>query len=195
MSMKKEHFLLMKYFLQGYYQIIKSPLSLSVSQVVSSLLTKEELILIIEDMYSEQIHGHYDLQNLSTLDLLEIIGDDSYILSHIIDNWTWSEDMFWQKAVKQTLNELGKKKHYLYRKSLDKRTKLDYKTYQEFLKATWKPSARYAILPTNIKEEDYWFFADQLELYNTESEARGALFERYLLKEENLQELTVVAIE
>lgn len=109
-------------------------------------------------MYDQSIEEHFDLQNGSTDDLLAIIGDNSYILSYIIDNRNTyenaMENQFTLEIVKQTLKELGVKRHLLSKKPIQQWSASDYLEYQMMLKKVARPSARYAILPTTIAQED-----------------------------------------
>ena len=149
-------------------------------------------------MYDESIDMHYDLQNVSQDDLLEIIGDNSYILSYIIDNWNDFDsavpNQFTPKMVKQTLKELGIQRHVLCKKPIQERESSDYKTYQTFLKEAGKPYSRYGIVSKEISHENIGVFADQMELYNTEAEARKALFNLAIEQNQDIENLRVVAV-
>lgn len=149
-------------------------------------------------MYDESIEEHYDLQNVSKDDLLEIIGDNSYILSYIIDNWNDFDsalpNQFKPQVVKQTLKELGIQRHVLSKKPILERTSLDYKTYQALLKEAGRPFERYGIVSKEIAQENIGVFADQIELYNSEAEARKALFNLQIEQNQNIENLKVVAI-
>lgn len=149
-------------------------------------------------MYDQSIDMHYDLQNVSKDDLLEIIGDNSYILSYIIDNWNDFEgapaNSFKPQMVKQTLKELGIQRHILSKKPIQERTSSDYKTYQSLLKEAGKPFERYGIVSKEIANENIGVFADQIELFNTEAEARKALFNLQIEQNGDIENLRVVAI-
>ncbi len=149
-------------------------------------------------MYDQAIDMHYDLQNVSTDDLLEIIGDNSYILSYIIDNWNDFDsappNQFTPEVVKQTLKELGIQRHVLSKKPIEQWDSLDYKTYQTLLKEAGRPYSRYGIVSKEIAQENIGVFADQIELYNTEAEARKALFNLQIEQNGDIENLRVVSI-
>lgn len=186
------------YFLLSYYMTIKSPMSLTMDSIFWELLTKEELILIIKDMYDDSIDEHFNLQDVSTTDLLEIIGDKSYILWYIIDNWKLYQNptpnQFTSEVVKQTLKELGIKRHLLSKKPIPQRESSDYKTFQGLLKKAGKPFERYAIVSKDIDQQNIGVFADQVELYNTGCEAWVELFRLKIEENQDIDNLKVVAI-
>jgi hypothetical protein len=155
------------------------------------LLTKEELILIIKDMYDDTIDEHYNLQNVAINDLLEIIGDNSHILSYCIDNYnaheTALENQFTKDVVQQTLKELGIQRHLLSKKPILERNNSDYKTYLNLLKKSGRSWVRYAIVSKEIADENLEVFADQVVLYNTEQEARKALFNLQIEQNQDIE--------
>lgn len=149
-------------------------------------------------MYDQAIDSHFDLQNVSKDDLLEIIGDNSYILSYIIDNWNAFDgatvNPFTDQEVKQTLKKLGVQRHLLSKKPILERDSSDYKTYQILLKKADKPYHRFGIVSKEIANENIGVFADQIELYNSEAEARKALFTLEIEQNGQSKNLKVVAI-
>lgn len=96
--------------------------------------------------------------------------------------------------VKQTLKELGIQRHVLNKKPILERESSDYKIYQGLLKEAAKPYHRYGIVSKEISQENIGVFADQLELYNTEAEARKALFNLQIEQNQDIENLRVVAI-
>lgn len=149
-------------------------------------------------MYDQEIDAHFDLQNVPKDDLLEIIGDNSYILSYIIDNWNdfdkKATNQFTSEVVKQTLKELGVQRHVLSKKPIQDWDSSDYKTYQALLKKAGRPYHRYGIVSKDIAHENIEVLTDQLELFNTEAEARKALFTLEIEQNQDIKNLKVVAI-
>lgn len=131
-------------------------------------------------MYDDSIESHINLEQVTSEDLLDIIGDNSYILSYIIDNWNnyfgAAPNQFTPEVLKEVLKEMGLKRHFLTTIAISNWEYSNYKEYQLMLKKVGRPSERYAILPEGTSEQNASLLADQVILYNTEAQARAELF-------------------
>jgi hypothetical protein len=59
----------------------------SINPAILKSLSRKDLIHIISDKYEGSIPKQYDLMGMENQELLKIIGDDMYIISHVTQAW------------------------------------------------------------------------------------------------------------
>ena len=58
-----------------------------IDPIILRFLSRKELIEIIKVKFENTIPKEFNLMELENVELLEIIGDDMYIISYITSNW------------------------------------------------------------------------------------------------------------
>ena len=93
----------------------------SVNPIFLKLLSKKELLEIIEWRFKEPILRQYDFENMENAELLLLIGDNQTILAHTIYKWKQKLETivtFSQKEVDEFFVHVQNGNHYLHSKDV-----------------------------------------------------------------------------
>lgn len=167
------------YFLEAFLINIENKEENSVSNELSNLFSKKELIEIVLWLYPNYKKPAVISKTKATL--LELIGDDANILSFVIDDWKkkmYQVPKLTQEQVTAFLEELQLQLHYLYNKPVPSWDSYDISNYHSILNKHGKTQRVFAIYTADVKAKDKYSVTTLPSLFfDTKIEAEQELID------------------
>ncbi|QTE23318.1 hypothetical protein [Polaribacter cellanae] len=159
-----------------------------IDTVFLQLIPRKELIKIVLWLFT-----NYDrsmLTEKTDAELLELIGDDSCLLSYIIQKWKDGINAV-PKLTQDEVNDFFNEKmidiHYLRSKPVEEWDSYDVSNYYSILFKRGKTQRVYAIFTSDVKDEDKYAVTTQPSFFfDTEDEAEEEL-ERICIESKRLK--------
>jgi hypothetical protein len=162
----------------------------SVNPIFLKLLTKKELLEIIEWRFKENILKQYDFENMENAELLLLIGDNQTILVHTIYKWKQKLEAivtFSQKEADEFFSYVQNGNHYLHSKDVTRWDNYDRSNYIALLSKAGVTKRVYALFSSAVAEEHkYILDSPPTEFYDSQEEAETEITR--LIKEENYEQ-------
>ena len=196
MTIKERKIIL--FFLKKYKAILEKQNNQELDNFFHDFFSREELIEILEHSYFDRDLAEHHIETLENADLLELIGDNYFILTYTIDKIEKSI------TASPNLSEIEKKEffekrnlgtHYLFAKPSLEWDSYDISNYYSLLWKLGKTKRVFAIYTSDVNEEDKYAVTTKPSFFfDTEDEASAEL--ENILKEKKFQreELKIVSL-
>lgn len=186
MNIKKRKLIL--YYLENYYKNLSTRKVSEIDPKLLEFFSRKELMQMIIDLFDD--YDRSSLAECSDKELLEIIAEDSLVLSHIIRQWkdgiTATPTMS-QEEVCEFFDQFQMEMHYLRSKPVEEWDEYDRSNYYSILWKRGKTRRVFAIYTSDVNEEDKYIVTTQPSFFfDTREEAEQEL-ER-CIAEENFEE-------
>lgn len=169
------------HFLQQYKSLLASNIQDEIHPFFDGFFLKDELIAIIRFTFEANEIALQDLETKTPSQLLEMIGDDVYILQYYLEKFKLilfkdiviTEEMLWK-----TLYQLDQKTHYLGMKKLNDWDLYDHSNYRAMFYKAGKVTRVYGMYDIDISQKDVEKVTSHPKrFYRTWKEANSALHE------------------
>lgn len=175
MTIKQRKLIL--HFLEVLEQHLEQKKVTEINSVFLQLLSRKELIDIVLWLFT-----HYDksmVAEKTETELLELIGNDSCVLSYVIEQWKNSINAvptLSQEEVHSFFDEIQIDPHYLRDKPVEEWDSYDVSNYYSILYKRGKTKRVYAIFTSDVKDEDKYAVTTQPSFFfDTKEEAEEEL--------------------
>lgn len=186
MNIRKRKLIL--YFLSAYYKSIANRKVNEIDPKLLEFFSRKELILMIIELFDG--YDRSSLAELSDIELLEIIGEDSIVLSYVIKIWRddiTATPIISQQEVHEFFDQFQMEAHYLRNKPMEEWDEYDRSNYYSILWKRGKTRRVFAIFTSEVNEEDKYIVSTKPSFFfDTKEEAEQEL-ERCIV-EENFNE-------
>lgn len=163
------------FFLKHYFKLQEKSKLQELDEFFINFFSREELIDILEHSYFDRDLAEHRIETLENADLLELIGDNYFILTYTMDKIEKSI------TASPTLTESEKTKfftdremelHYLYSKPTEQWDAYDVSNYYSLLWKHGKTKRVWAIFTSDVNEEDKYAVTTKPSFFfDTEDEA------------------------
>ncbi len=182
MTIKQLKFIL--HFLKQHQAVLEKKVLQELHGMFKNFFSRKELIEILEHSCFDQDLEKHRIDTLENSDLLELIGDDYFLLSYLIDkiesNITASPTLS-QKEIEPFFERIGLELHYLFSKPVDKWDEYDSSNYYSLLFKHGKTKRVFAIFTSDVEEKDKYVVTTKPSFFfDTEDEAKIEL--KHILK-------------
>jgi hypothetical protein len=163
------------FFLKQHQTILDKNGTKELNSIFKNFFSRAELIEILEHSYFDQDLENHNVETLENADLLELIGDDYFLLTYLIEKIeksitatpTFSEgekDAFFERRSLEI--------HYLYSKPTQEWDEYDASNYYSLLWKHGKTKRVFAIFTTDVDEKDKYAVTTKPSFFfDTEEEA------------------------
>lgn len=170
---------LIVHFLKQLENEIKHQNKQELHSFFTGFFTKEELIEILECSFFDQDLIEHEVETLSEEQLLELIGDDVFIVMFLIQKLeseiTASPELK-EKKVTEFFREKSLELHYLFSKPVLQWDKYDVANYHSLLARHGKSTCVFAIFTSDITDEQkYLVTTPPTCFFDTKEEAQAEL--------------------
>jgi len=190
------------FFLKQYFDGVEKSKLQELDEFFINFFSRAELIEILEHSYFDKDLAELKIETLENSDLLELIGDNYFILTYTIDKIERSI------TASPTLTESEKTKfftdremelHYLYSKPTEQWDEYDVSNYYGLLWKHGKTKRVWAIFASDVNDEDkyavttkpsFFFDAEDEAIAEIESILKEKKFQRDELKVMSLWQIT-----
>lgn len=147
----------------------------SVNPVFLKLLSRDDLLEIIDWRFEIKILRDIDLEKMSIEELLLLIGDNLTILAHTISKWNKRLNTmvtFSQEEVDEFFEQTQNGFHYLRTKPVEEWDGYDRNNYLSMLAKAGVTQRVFALFTSEVAEKDkYIVYSPSGHFYDTEDEA------------------------
>ena len=190
------------FFLKQYFDGVEKSKLQELDEFFTNFFSRTELIDILEHSYFDKDLAEHHIETLENSDLLELIGDNYFILTYTIDKIERSI------TASPTLTESEKTKfftdremelHYLYSKPTEQWDEYDVSNYYGLLWKHGKTKRVWAIFASDVNDEDkyavttkpsFFFDTEDEAIAEIESIIKEKKFKRDELKVMSLWQIT-----
>jgi hypothetical protein len=196
MTIKQRKMIL--HFLKAYETLLVKDKKQELSMLFHSFFSREELIAILEHSYFDQDLEEHHIEDLENSDLLELIGDDYFLLTYLIDkieNSITASPSLSKKEIEAFFERIGSELHYLYTKPIDKWDEYDRSNYNSLLFKHGKTNRVFAIFTSDVEDKDKYAVTTKPSFFfDTKEEAEAEL--KHILKEKKFKkdELKIMSL-
>ncbi len=167
------------YFLKELESKLKDANHQDQSEFFTNFFSKQELIEILEHSFFDQDLKEHDIETLSNEQLLELVGDDSFILSFLIQKLESEITSFVtqnQEEVNHFFTSIYLENHYLFSKPTLEWDSYDVSNYHSLLSKHGKSKLVFAIFTSDVtNEQKYLVTTKPTSLFDTKEEAEQEL--------------------
>ncbi len=173
------------FFLKQFQTVLEKNKNQKLSNLFNDFFSREELIDILEHSYFDKDLDSHNIEKLENTDLLELIGEDYFILSFLIEKMERSitaTPTFSQKEKEDFFTSKGLELHYLSSKPSDEWDEYDVSNYFSLLFKHGKTKRVFAVFTSDVDEKDKYLVSTKPSyFFDTEEEAQKEL--KKILKE------------
>ncbi|MBN8640699.1 MAG: hypothetical protein J0L86_02715 [Flavobacteriales bacterium] len=167
------------YFLKELETKSKDASHQVVSSFFSNFFSKEELIELLEHSFFAQDLVEHQIETLSNEQLLELIGDDTFILFFLIEKLESEITSFVklnQEEVNHFFTSTSLEPHYLFSKPISEWDSYDASNYHSLLARHGKSTCVYGIFTSDVTDQQkYEVTTKPTSLFDTQQEAEAYL--------------------
>ncbi|PHS65769.1 MAG: hypothetical protein COB12_06770 [Flavobacterium sp.] len=166
------------FFLKQYQTILEKNQTQELNLMFTDFFSREELLDILEHSYFDRDLEEHKVETLENSDLLELIGEDYFLLTYLIDKTEKSitaTPTFSEEEKKEFFELKNLETHYLYSKPSQEWDSYDISNYYSLLFKHGKTARVFAIFTSDVESEDKYavttkpsFFFDSKEEAETE---------------------------
>ncbi len=175
MNIKRQKLIL--HFLELLEKLWKHRKVSEMNDTLPEYISREELIDIVLWLYDN--HDPSTLSKKSDAELLDLIGDDSCVLSYIIKEWKeliTARPTMSQEEIHKFFDKFQLETHYLNDKPVEEWDSYDISNYYSILYKRGKVRRVYAIFTDDVDEQDkYIVTTSPSHFFDTKEEAEEEL--------------------
>lgn len=180
--MKIKTLLIIQKLLNNYKDTIRED---KINTVISKdwrfYFSRAELIEILEFKYGDNLHTKINLTNATSIDILNFIEDEFYVLGYVLKKWNFNFQSMNQislnrEIVDSVLNQLQLDFHYLREKPINKFDSYDISNFTNLCYKAGLVKKVYGIFDSEINEADIPIITSPPKVqYDSENEAMNEL--------------------
>jgi hypothetical protein len=177
MKIKEQKLIL--HFLKQLQTILENDKNQKLNKLFTDFFTREELIEILEHSILDRDLEEHNILTLGSDDLLELVGEDYFILSfliEILENSITAVPKMSQTEVHRFFDKIQIDPHYLRDKPVEEWDAYDTSNYYSILFKHGKTKRVFAIFTSDVKSEDKYAVTTQPSyFFDTKKEAEKEL--------------------
>lgn len=163
------------FFLKQYQTILEKNGTQELNSMFTDFFSRAELIEILEHSYFDKDLADHNIETLENSDLLELIGDDYFLLTYLIEKIEKSITAvpnFSQEEKNKFFESKNLETHYLYSKPIKQWDSYDVSNYYSLLWKHGKTKCVWAIFTSDVDEVDKYAVTTKPSFFfDTEEEA------------------------
>ena len=163
------------FFLKQLQTLLEKNETQELSKFFTDFFSRAELIEILEHTYFDQDLEDHNIETLENSDLLELIGEDYFLLTYLIEKIERSitaSPTFSEKEKKEFFELKNLETHYLYSKPTQEWDAYDVSNYYSLLWKHGKTKRVWAIFSSDVNDEDKYAVTTKPSFFfDTEEEA------------------------
>ena len=167
------------HFLKQHKEVLEKNKVQKLDNFFKDFFSNEQLIDILEHTYFDKDLESHHIETLENSDLLELIGDDYFLLTYIIEkieNSITAIPTLSQREKNEFFESRGLELHYLYSKPTQQWDSYDVSNYYSLLFKHGKTRRVYAIFTSDVEDKDkYAVTTKPSYFFDTEKEAKTEL--------------------
>jgi hypothetical protein len=170
--------LIVHYFLRSMQVRMQFDKVVEINPVWAKIYDTSELKEIVKRLYLNAIPEDVKLDEMSNLQLLDLIGDDYHILCQFIEeleNELSATLKPTPKSVGKTLSQLGLETHYLGNKPIEDWDNYDHGNYKNLIQKAGVSLPIYGIFPNAMEMKDKYITPVMGKYHLTERQAKSAV--------------------
>jgi len=189
---------LIVHFLKIQLTFLEKDKKQKLSPFFKDFFSRAELIEILEQSYFDKDLGEHKIETLENDDLLELIGEDYFILNYLIEkieSRITATPTLSKNEIVEFFERIGNETHYLYEKPIDQWDSYDTSNYYSLLWKHGKTKRVFAIYTSDVEEKDkYLVTTKPTYFFDTKEEAEQEL--ENVLKEKKFKrdELKIMSL-
>lgn len=170
--------LIVHYFLRSMQVRMQFDKVVEINPVWAKIYNTAELQDIVKRLYLNAIPEDVKLDEMSNLQLLDLIGDDYHILCQFVEELEAELDATLKptsKSVGKTLTQLGLETHYLGNKPIENWDNHDHGNYRGLIQKSGVSLPLYGIFPNSMDSKDKYITPVMGRYHLSEWEAKSAI--------------------
>jgi len=189
---------MMVFFLKQYQTILEKNKTQELNTIFTDFFSRAELIEILEHTYFDKDLEEHKVETLENSDLLELIGDDYFLLTYLIEKierGITASPTFSEKEKKEFFELKSLETHYLFTKPIKEWDSYDVSNYYSLLFKHGKTKRVFAVFTSDVDEKDKYVVTTKPSyFFDTEEEAIAEI--ENIVKERKLKrkELKVMSL-
>ncbi len=176
--MKSKQRLTMLYFLKSMQLKMQSDKVVEVNPVWEKIYDHSELKGIVKWLFLNSTLEDEKLDEMSSLELVDLIGDDYHILCHFLEELDQELDATFNptpKSVGSILSQLRHETHYLGSKPIEDWDNYDHSNYRALRQKAGAPLPQYGIFPSTMNHNAKYITTVIGKYHPSERQAQSAL--------------------
>ncbi len=168
-----------------------------ISPVWTTIYENTELQQIVKRLFLNAIPEDVKLEEMSSGQLLDLIGDDYHILCNFIEELEHELEVTLKpttKSVGKTLEQLGLQTHYLGSKPIEDWDNYDHANYKGLLHKAGISLPLYGIFPNSMDQKDKYITPVLGRYHLTERQAKSGISLLVSTKEYNEGEFQILPV-
>lgn len=186
------------HFLKAYEALLVKDKKQDLSKLFHNFFSREELIDILEQSYFDQDLEKHHIDTLENPDLLELIGDDYFLLTYLIDKierGITASPTLSKKEIEAFFEKIGSELHYLYSKPVNEWDEYDVSNYYSLLFKHGKTRRVFAIFTSDVEDKDKYAVTTKPSFFfDTKEEAEAELLRIVADKDFKKKELKIMSL-
>lgn len=187
MNLKQQKLIL--HFLKEYEAMLVRSKKQILHPFFKNFFLRNELIDILQQSHFDQDLEEHKIDTLENSELLELIGEDYFILSFLIEkleNGIKATPTMSQEEVHKFFNQIQIDPHYLRDKPVEEWDEYDRSNYYSILFKHGKTRRVFAIFTSDVKDKDKYAVTTKPSFFfDTKEEAEAEL--QKIIKEQNFK--------
>lgn len=168
-----------------------------ISPVWTTIYENTELQQIVKRLFLNAIPEDVKLEEMSSRELLDLIGDDYHILCNFIEELEHELEVTLKpttQSVGKTLDQLGLQTHYLGSKPMEDWDNYDHANYKGLLRKAGISLPLYGVFPNSMDQKDKYITPVLGRYHLTERQAKSGIALLVSTKEYNEGEFQILPV-